>query len=123
MTPLMTTLQTNCSKIRSLIINYSSDPDYALRELIHHIQNFLPNISSVTMTDHDEVEIPIGHIGAMFDFKNLKKIVLDVDECPFDGEGKKAKFVQREKHMYCCATIVLFCLNGCLPKGWKKVCH
>ena len=29
------------------------------------------------MTDHDEVEIPIGHIGAMFDFKNLKKIVLN----------------------------------------------
>ena len=90
LSPLLTTLQTNCSKIRSLIIDYISNPSGALMEVINHIQEYLPRISSVTMNDCDDINIQIGHLGHMFDFRNLQKLVLNLMECPsglLDGQG------------------------------------
>jgi len=89
LSPLLTTLQATTSQIQSLIINYSNSPNGCLMEVINKIQELFPRISSISMNDHDNVFIQVGHIGDIFDFRKMEKLSLSLKECqsgPLDGQ-------------------------------------
>ena len=76
--PLLKTLQSNCPKINSLIIELGSSPANDISVLIDLLVEHLPQISTAEIHDCNDVCLPIHMIGQMFEFKNLKKITLSI---------------------------------------------
>ena len=86
--PLLKTLQSNCPKIHSLKIDLGSSPANEILFLIDLLQEHLPHISKLDISDCDDVRIPIYMIGQMFGFKNLKKMALNILSSTCDVENK-----------------------------------